>query len=572
MVIPLIGFVVSTSILSNLNSKIDSEKYQITIEQVCKIAKKENNSSVVKDCSSIYNVVLNKNASIISGLIILILLTSYLVLSFLCGNSRAMISIVFPMLVPISLLIIACSVLAQGTILTYSAYIGESYLIGRVHVFLIGGIGIGALIASFSLLSVLFSTTNKKPNLVLGLLLDETKHKLLLERIKNIANQLKAKIPDNFIIGLEPTFYVTNANLKLIGSNKEINGETIYLSLPLMRILTNSEIDTIIGHELGHFIGNDLNYSTKFAPVYRRLYESLNKINNGNNIAAIPAISIINTMLDVFSKNEKKISRIRELEADKIGVSVSNVDDFAFALAKVAIYSSLWTKVLEENVLRLSKGKISKNLSEIFEDSTVYDVAHTDIKNLIELVLKTKIAHPTDTHPTIDERYKNIGFDSKKLNVKRITTKNNMKENKLFLNEEEKLTTIEHQLLVASGQVSIPEEKEENENVFLQYIYVIAASMIGADKKIEQSEIQMAEVIGKKLVKEFDSTDFRNCCKNFEKLPPFTDVIKILKSLLKEEHKTIIYKYLESIANADDDLAEEEKKLLDSVKTVWNLK
>ena len=82
MVIPLIGFVVSTSILSNLNSKIDSEKYQITIEQVCKIAKKENNSSVVKDCSSIYNVVLNKNASIISGLIILILLTSYLVLSF----------------------------------------------------------------------------------------------------------------------------------------------------------------------------------------------------------------------------------------------------------------------------------------------------------------------------------------------------------------------------------------------------------------------------------------------------------------------------------------------------------
>ena len=59
-------------------------------------------------------------------------------------------------------------VVLQGVILTYAAYIGESYAIGRVHFILIGAVGLGALFAAFSLLSASASLGKKLETRVSG--------------------------------------------------------------------------------------------------------------------------------------------------------------------------------------------------------------------------------------------------------------------------------------------------------------------------------------------------------------------------------------------------------------------
>ena len=51
--------------------------------------------------------------------------------------------------------------------------------------------------------------------------------------VNNIANEIGSKPPDNIIVGIEPTFYATAADI--VGCGKEtLKGETLYLSMSLM--------------------------------------------------------------------------------------------------------------------------------------------------------------------------------------------------------------------------------------------------------------------------------------------------------------------------------------------------
>ena len=117
-----------------------------------------------------------------------------------------------------------------------------------------------------------------------------------------------------------------------------------------MKLFSKQQLAAVIGHELGHFSGKDTAYSMKFAPVYSGLTSSINTLDEGDSIVAVPAIAMLSAMLDIFSRNVSKISRSREFEADKIGVSVSSNEDLAVSLAKVSIFASLWQKVRQENI------------------------------------------------------------------------------------------------------------------------------------------------------------------------------------------------------------------------------
>ena len=72
------------------------------------------------------------------------------------------------------------------------------------------------------------------------------------------------------------------------------------------------------------------------------------------------------------------------------------------------------------------------------------------------------------------------------------------------------------------------------------------------------------------LADNFDRVEFRNFIDNLEKIPNFEEVARTCINF-KEENKIVIYNYLEAIANADGDLAKDEKKLLDDLKNIWSI-
>jgi len=518
-----------------------------------------------------------RDASLYSGVVALALLLLFVIAAVSAGRNRNANAFIFPKLIPFSSLILSGLVLVQGLILTYAAYVGESHAIGRVHFFLIGLIGLGAVLGAVTLIR---ATTTFKADLTQNEMAQQITgddSPKLWKFVRDIASEVGGKPPDNIIVGLDPTFYATAAKVNLVGRDVVLRGETLYLSTSLMRLLNIDELRAVIGHELGHFKGEDTVYSLKFAPVYAGLGHAIATLNDDDAgatvIAKLPAIVMLSFMYDLFSINENRISRDREFEADQAGISVASKEALATSLGKVAVYSQLWAGIRENNIVRLNEGKISRNLGKVFEDSALFDVSARHIDEILDLILGTRIAHPTDSHPPIAARYDKIGFDPENLTGQVLTQVGSSLP--AVIDEpdsiEEELTSFEHQMMIGLGYAALPEDEEGEQTAFLNAVYSLAATMVGADGKIEQSEIVEAEQIGSTLFEKFDSVEFRSYCNILNEIPKFEEVTSILSSALNAEQKNGLYDYLKAIASADGEVSEEEKSLLLHMRTEWKL-
>jgi len=566
-IIPIIGFMISIGVLNNLAEDISISELVENVTYSCEI-------DYQAVCSSFDNIILLKSASIYSGLASFFIVFSYFLIARISGSNRNLISKLFPPLIPIVLCMISAQVLTQGVIITFGAYLGESFLIGRVHFILIGAIGLGAGIGALQIIGSIFSLSKKLVHTQQGHLLLSEEHPKIWDFVKNIANKIDSKPPNNIIVGLEPTFYATAADVVGCGDAK-LKGETLYLSLPLMRLFNRSELTAVVGHELGHFSAKDTAFSTKFAPVYRGLGNSINALSSANegalSLAKLPALLVLASMYESFEKNVASISREREFEADKVGVSVSSGKDLAYSLSKVILFSPLWNNVRIDNIKRLNAGKISENLSLIFKDKSAYNLSKQQLDEQKENILASSISHPTDTHPILIERLKNVGFNSEEISIENILKQGDSCSDLVDNIEqiEKDLTLLEHRMMVESGYAVVPEDSGETDTL-ANTLYIMAAGMVGVDGKLEQEEIAVAEQIGAQLIDTFDPTDFREYVNNLDVIPNILEVAKELSSL-DEDAKKLIYSYLEDIANADGDLAVEELNLLNQLKRIWSL-
>lgn len=567
-VIPIIGFLISLGILNSLAEDMPVSELIENVQYNCSLDYQE-------FCSTFNNIFLLRTASIYSGLISLIIVFSYFLIAKLSGTNRKIISNLFPPMIPVILIMISAQTIIQGAIITYGFYIGEAFLIETVHFILIGAIGLGAGIGALQIIGSIFSLSKKLVHTQLGQQILASDQPKIWDLVTSIANDINSKAPDNIVVGIEPTFYATAADVVGCGDST-LKGETLYLSLSLMRLFNKTELKAVIGHELGHFSAKDTEYSTKFAPVYRGLGNSINSLSNSygglSDLGKLPALFVLSSMYESFAENVASISREREFEADKVGVSVSSTKDLAYSLTKVILFSSMWNDVQQENIKRLNEGKISPNLSLIFKDSAAYNLSKKTLEDEKENILNSTISHPTDSHPLLLDRLENIGFDSKDIEIDNILIQGNSCSDLIHDAEqiEVDLTELEHRMMVALGY-ALPPEDVNNEGGMEQWLYAMAAAMVGADGKIEQEEIAAAEQIGMQLIDTFDNTDFRAYINNLDVIPKIIDLSKELNSL-DQENKETIFSYLEAIANADGDLAQEELNILNEIKEIWEIK
>lgn len=328
LAIPAIGFAVSFFILNDMNQALKSEGIS-DVTLLCDVVQSgqlgnEATAELRGACQEVANIVLLGQGSVIAAAIGILIPVLYWLASIFAGENRKRIALLFPVVLRISVLLIAASVLLQGAILTYAAYIGESYAIGRVHIYIIGAIGLGALVGGLKLIGAAMSFGGKLEMSAIGKVLNATDDPQLFGFVRSLAEKLGAKEPQNIIVGLEPTFYVTNSNIQVPGYDKHITGETLYVSAPLARLLSKEEFASVVGHELGHFRGNDTIYSMRFAPVYAGLGKALGALatdeeEGASGLAKLPAIAMLSYMYELFATNVAKIGRDREHKADEAG-------------------------------------------------------------------------------------------------------------------------------------------------------------------------------------------------------------------------------------------------------------
>jgi Zn-dependent protease with chaperone function len=237
---------------------------------------------------------------------------------------------------------------------------------------------------------------------------DEKGYPDLWKFVRDIANKVDAPVPNNIAIGLEPTFYATSANVKVLSSDKSLSGETLYISLPLMRLFSREEFGAVVGHELGHFKGSDVRYTMKFAPLYRALSTAVSSAADQGKIMAIPALSVLSFLLNRFSESEREISRQREFEADRVGAAATSENALCAALIKVTAFSNFWGELSYDLVENLEFGRPVKNLSKLYASRVAFDTDADASRTVVQQNLDYKVSHPTDTHPTLSDRLKNL--------------------------------------------------------------------------------------------------------------------------------------------------------------------
>lgn len=298
---------------------------------------------------------------------------------------------------------------ANGVVLMYTAYIAEVVFAGSYHPALIFSIGVIVLGGTLGLIKPAFGMAKKANSFVIGKCLSKTDYPSLWSFVQEAASKLNALMPENIIVGLGVDFYVTEASVTCL--KEKLKGRTLFLSLPLMRKLNKAELLAIIGHELGHFRGNDTFYSRKFYPIYKGAREGLETLtpNEGDsNFVMLPVYALFTHFMDEFSKIEANIGRSRELLADKASAELTSCQTTARSLAKIYAFSNFWSTVENKMVQLVRQNQQLKNCSISYGDFLDKLSEEQLMRTIRE---ERKIPHPTDTHPPLHLRLKELGFE-----------------------------------------------------------------------------------------------------------------------------------------------------------------
>lgn len=328
--------------------------------------------------------------ALLAGLLAGLLIVLIWLVGYSCRHDRQRLAELFGGSVWLLLVLVTAFVFLQGCIIILVAI--RVFQAGITNARVIVELGLGALVAFVSADAIGKSVGTIAQKLItgaLGIVVTPDGQPALWNFVHTIAAKLGAVPPKQIIVGLDPTFYATAADIELVGpikpgdatatvpawakaANNRISGETMYLSLPLMRVLSKPELATVIGHELGHFKGLDTVYTLEFVPVYRGVIHALNVTSalSGESlygrVITSPASTILRFYLSEFVKAERQISRDRELEADKAGVSASSPEALVGALVKVAAYTPIWPQLCRHAATIVKEGKIYSNMSMAF--------------------------------------------------------------------------------------------------------------------------------------------------------------------------------------------------------------
>lgn len=305
-------------------------------------------------------------------------------------------------------------ILLQCLIGSYSLISLQAAYLKRINWTIPALILLGGVVGSFFMLKEGLSVFKRVEAEVVGIALFPKDQTVLWQFIERIAKRLKATPPKNVVVGLEPTFYVTSADVKVRPKNFVHRGETLYLSLPLMRILSLPELAAVIGHELGHFRGDDTKFSMEFYPIYAGSARALESLQSGDDsiatkAALFPAMAILALFFDRFARAESAIGRARELEADKAGASVASPIAIALSLLKIGAYAPLWEKLQDDLFDAAEKGKPLANASKQFVQEAVQSTAKVK-PSALAVVAQEALPHPTDSHPPTEERIEALGL------------------------------------------------------------------------------------------------------------------------------------------------------------------
>ncbi len=286
-------------------------------------------------------------------------------------------------------------IVADGALVVGAVYLAMGAYLGIVYPWLLAVLGLAALVAVLGVVRAMASMARTTPVPANGIALSRAEDGRLFDLVDEVARSVGTDPPAQIIAGLDPTFFVIDAPLTAFG--ERFDGRTLFVSVPLARILDIEEFRAIVGHELAHFKGADTEYSRMFAPGYRGATQSLDALRaSAGSWSGIPLLAplwLLTACLERFGSAERDIGRVRELAADQVGATVASPVALAAALLKLEAHSGAWGDVFSAAMRAVLDGRPAGNVSEQYAARARVGAAAAVDANL------PRIPHPFDSHP-----------------------------------------------------------------------------------------------------------------------------------------------------------------------------
>ena len=418
LVVPLLGFAVSSAIRGSLNSELRDQALRqhpnadaaslatITVARLCE----SHDTRLDGLCETDGHLASLRTASAATALVGLGLIAGIALAGFAAQRNRAALLSLFRPGLYVTAVATTGLIVAHAAIAIAVIYYGESFVADRVHGGIILGVAIGAILGVVGVARSAFGVVRKAESFAIGASVTREAAPRLWEHTASIAGKLGALEPDHVVVGLDPTFFVTEANVSTLDAR--LKGRTLFCSLPLARILTVDEFTSIVGHELGHFRGEDTKFSEHFYPIYRGTVTAIASLQRAGGrgagvLALLPAIAIFGFFLERFSVAEKAHSRERELLADRAGAEATSARIMASALVKVHAFAGVWDGFQRASVEALRGGKRYRNASVTYAQA----VGQQARASVLDGIADRHTSHPTDSHPPLSVRLAALGVD-----------------------------------------------------------------------------------------------------------------------------------------------------------------
>lgn len=234
----------------------------------------------------------------------------------------------------------------------------------------------------------------------------------LWARIRAIASQIGTAPPTHLVAGIDDNFFVTQAPLQLhetagagpVVPGQRLTGRTLYVSLPLLRIMERQEAEAVLSHELAHFRGGDTAANARLGPELVRFDAYLDTL--ARELVTLPAFHLLHLFRMLFEVALARERRERELLADRTAAEVTSPLALARSLLKISAYSS-YRRSTEEALY--AHTRVHEEALGIAERVSAGLGAHVASSHFKDDLANASVPHPFDSHPVISERFANVG-------------------------------------------------------------------------------------------------------------------------------------------------------------------
>lgn len=295
----------------------------------------------------------------------------------------------------------AAAVIVQGALLVWLSFWLTAFFFTVYAVKLIAIVAIGAALAVFYAVYSLFKRPPRDTGID-GETVAESEAPALWAHIRDMAVRAETAPPQQIVAGIDTNFFVTEAPLAT--AHKSLHGRTLFVSLPLLRVLDRAEADAVLAHELAHFSGGDTAYSAALGPKLVQ-YDQYSAMMHAGGVTRF-AYYLLRLYRVIFEFAHKRDSREREFVADRVAAKLVSARAIVTALIKVGAYARYRGETEQALFEHTSQHTGAIGIAERVAAGLAPYAASS---RFLQAMQQSEIPHPFDSHPPLTERMQNVG-------------------------------------------------------------------------------------------------------------------------------------------------------------------